>query len=117
MRGVRGFLGAGLALIALQTVVANPPAQNRLAGLADLAGQLARRLVDPAVPAFGAAPLVDKPITSSAPARNPARDYPAPGAVRDAFGTPANSRLPLRDVFGTPITNGPTTDPFGTRVN
>jgi hypothetical protein len=105
MRGLPGFLGGGLALIALQTVVANEGAAERFGGLFDLAGELARRIVDPSVPAFGAAPLSDRaarpssnsnpnehqglapsgsrPIVNDtpAPARNADRFYPSPSSV------------------------------------
>lgn len=79
MRGLSGFLGGGLALIALQTVVANEGAAQRAGGLFDLAGELARRVVDPTVPAFGAAPLSQPKPADPKPGEHLAnRDYPSP---------------------------------------
>lgn len=50
--GWRGLLAGGLALVALQTVIANPQAAGRLGGLATTAGDFARRFLSPDVPGF-----------------------------------------------------------------
>lgn len=62
--GWRGLLAGGLALIALQTVVANPQAAGRLGGLATTAGDFAQRFLSPDVPGFPRR-SADVPVTQA----------------------------------------------------
>lgn len=49
---MRGFLAGVLGLLFLQAVVASREGPDRAAGLAGLAGELAARFLNPAVPAL-----------------------------------------------------------------
>lgn len=51
MRGLRGIAVGALSLIALQTLV-RPGSAGRVAGLFRVPGQIARRFIDPTVPAI-----------------------------------------------------------------
>jgi hypothetical protein len=52
---VRGFLFGGLVLIALGRILPDPDAPSRVATLLSVPAELARRFLDPNVPAIGAA--------------------------------------------------------------
>jgi hypothetical protein len=85
VRGLRGVLAGALALIALQTVV-QPEASGRVAGIFGLAANMARRFLDPAVPALGAA---SPAASSSTP---PAGSNPPPTTIPHTI--PDTSRQP-----------------------
>ncbi len=74
--GWRGLLAGALALVALQTAVANPQASGRLGGLAALAGDLSRRFLSPEVPGFPRR-AADVPSSSTSAATPAAATPPA----------------------------------------
>lgn len=67
MRGWRSVAVGALTLLVLQTVVATNEGPGRVAGFMGDLSRFAARLVDPTVPAIGAAPQTPKVATATPP--------------------------------------------------
>lgn len=100
--GIRGVLAGALTLIALQTLV-QAPAAGRVAGLFQVPGQIARRFIDPSIPAI--------PDTSN---KTGSAAASALGAA--VFGAGAawlpKGRAELRGASAPPTPAGAYPDPF-----
>lgn len=94
----QGFAVGFLGLTLLEVVVANPAASKRVGGLASGAGNLARKILSPAVPAFTTASSPSSSAPSSQPApKGTGTAQPAPTVPIQVPGLPAinfNSPLP-----------------------
>lgn len=87
--GIRGVLTGALALVALHTLVA-PGASGRIAGLFSVPAAVARRFIDPTIPAIPDR-RGDEPagLSQGLGERTPTRRYPNPfqtGAPSTAQG-------------------------------
>lgn len=84
--GIRGLAVGALALVALHTLVSTG-ASARVGGLLRVPGQIARRFLDPTIPAIPERPSTSTPASGSAPSST--RRYPDPFRT----GAPSSTAL------------------------